>query len=241
MTALHRIAASPWLSHAALWAIVAAWAALGVHGWAQTTAGLVLGVLIVLSIALDVIGARLAHHAASADAKRARVMIALALGCTLFTGFAAKRGLEAVEAERAAPRLAAETALTTARAELVGAEAALAAVPALRADIPAKRIETLQRARAADLARLEPRLDAARRFVAAAEAKAAEHASKPAALAPGVIWAIVVLVETLKLAGFWCLARPAQSAPAPAMPASAPNPGQALAARRWAAREAVAA
>ena len=127
MTGLHRIAASPWLSHAALWAIVAAWAALGVHGWAQTTAGLVLGVLVVLSIALDVIGARLAHHAAGADGKRARVMIALALGCTLFAGFAAKRGLEAVEAQRAAPRLAAETVLIAAKAELVRAEAALAA------------------------------------------------------------------------------------------------------------------
>lgn len=225
----------PWLTGAALWGVVIAWGGLGVWGWTQSATGPVVAVLVTLSICADVIGARMAVHAGAAGSKvRTGACIALALGCIAWTGFAGKRGLEMADAQRRAPAEAIQAQRAEAKAALARIEADLAAVPAIRSDIPAARLRELQAARASDLARLEPQR---------AAALARLEAIPPPPVAPQpipgpVLWGAVALIEALKLFGFWAIGgghRTERPAPSNVIPLS---PGQALAARRWGTRQA---
>jgi hypothetical protein len=53
----------PWLTKAALWFAIAAWACLGVSGWLATAEGVLASVLVGLTLACDVLAARLPVHA----------------------------------------------------------------------------------------------------------------------------------------------------------------------------------
>lgn len=227
----------PWLTSAALWGVVIAWGGLGVWGWTQSAAGPVVVVLVALSVCADVIGARMAVHAGSAGSRvRTAACIILALGCVAWTGYAGKRGLEIADAQRRAPAEAVLAHRAEAKTALARIEAELAAVPAIRADIPAARLRELQAARAADLARLEPLRAAAQARLDAVPAPP----PAPPALPSFALWGAVALIEALKLFGFWAIATggPAagtRSTPSNVVPLS---PGQALAARRWGLRQA---
>lgn len=77
-------------------------------------------------------------------------------------------------------------------------------------------------ARTAEIARLE-----ARRAEVASLAERPLPPPPPEPLPSAIMWGLVGLVEALKLAGFWAIAKPKQ-------PASPPiAAGQALAALRW--------
>jgi hypothetical protein len=222
-----------WLTGAALWGVVIAWGGLGVWGWTQSAAGPVVAVHVTLSICADVIGARMAVHAGAAGSKvRAAACVALALGCIAWTGFAGKRALELADAQRRAPAEAVQAQRAEANAALARVEADLAAVPAIRSDIPAARLRELQAARVADLARLEPQ-----RAAALARLEAISPPPPTPSPIPGpVLWGAVALTEGLKLFGFWAIGagglRGERPAPSNVIPLS---PGQALARRRWGA------
>lgn len=229
----------PWLTGAALWGVVIAWGGLGVWGWTQSATGPVVAVLVTLSICADVIGARMAVHAAAPvttgrkqGSARAAVCIALALGCIAWTGFAGKRGLELADAQRRAPAEAIQAQRAEAKAVLARVEADLAAVPAIRSDIPAARLRELQAARAADLARLEPQ-----RAAALARLEAIPPPPPAPSPIPGpVLWGAVALIEGLKLFGFWAIGAGGQRGERPEPSNVIPlSPGQALARRRWGA------
>lgn len=213
----------PWLTQAALWGAVVAWASLGVSGWLATAQGVLASALVALTLACDVLAARLPVHAGQSGCRwRAGACIALALGCAAFTGLSAKRGLELAQAQGVDPYQAALAERAQAQATLARIDAAIDALPALRSDIPATRLEALAAARSAEIARLE-----ARRGEAAFLAERPLPPPPPEPLPQGVLWALVGLVEVLKLAGFWAVGTPRQ-------PASPPiAAGQALAALRW--------
>jgi len=108
-------------------------------------------------------------------------------------------------------------------------------MPALRADIPAARLRELQAARAAEIARLEPQ-----RAEAQAQLDAILAPPPSPSPLPGLaLWGAVALIEALKLFGFWAIGaggqRVERAPPSNDIPLS---PGQALAARRWGARQA---
>ena len=88
-----------------------------------------------------------------------------------------------------------------AAASLVKIEAQLPAPVLLSANVPAERIERLTALRTAELARLEPELQAAK---AALEAAPMPPPTLPAI--PGWLgWAIVALIEALEFCGFWAI------------------------------------
>ncbi len=213
----------PWLTSPALWLAIAAWAFLGVSGWLATAEGVLAGVLVGLTLACDVLAARLPVHAGQSGCRwRAGACIALALGCATFTGFSAKRGLELAQAQGGAPFEANQAERAELQAHRLRIEAELAAVPGLTPDIPAVRLRALAEARQAeierlrgDLAGVQDRIDALPRVP-----------EPPPPLPDAVVWPLVALIEGLKLLGFWAIGGP-RAAP------SAANPAQALAALRW--------
>lgn len=213
----------PWLTQAALWGVVVAWGGLGVWGWMQSASGPVVAVLVAISVCADIVGARMAVHAGQSACRwRSMACLILALGCIAWTGFSGKRALALADAQRQAPYAAALAERAQAQATLARIDAGIAALPALRSDIPATRLEALAEARAAEIARLE-----ARRGEAAFLAERPLPPPPPEPLPQGALWALVGLVEVLKLAGFWAVGKPKQ-------PTSPPiAAGQALAALRW--------
>jgi len=218
----------PWLTQAALWGVVIAWGGLGVWGWAQSAFGPVVGVLIAISVCADIIGARMGVHAgASGSRVKAAACVALALGCIAWTGHSGKRGLELADAQRQEPYRAALAERAAAQAAVARINAAIDALPALRADIPAVRLRELQAARAAEIARLEPQ-----RAEAQARLEAIPAPPPSPSPLPGLaLWGAVALIEALKLFGFWAIDRPAERRqPGQVIEL---NPGRALAQRRW--------
>jgi hypothetical protein len=210
----------PWLTSAALWAAIAAWACLGVYGWLATAHGVLAGVLVGLTLACDVLAARLPVHAGLAACRwRAAVCVALALGCAAFTGLSAKRGLELAQVQGRTPFEASQAERAELHAHRQRIEAELAAVPPLTGAIPAVRLRALAEARQAELERLQgdlagvqARIDALPRLP-----------EPPPPLPVAVVWSLVALIEGLKLLGFWALAKPA----------IASNAAATLAAMRW--------
>jgi hypothetical protein len=145
----------PWLTSASLWAAIGAWACLGVYGWLATAHGVLAGVLIGLTLACDVLAARLPVHAGLAACRwRAGACIALALGCAAFTGLSAKRGLELAQVQGRAPFEANQAERAALYAHRQRIEAELAAVPRLTGAIPAVRLRALAEARLAEIERL---------------------------------------------------------------------------------------
>ena len=212
-----------WLTAGALWTIALSWAAAGVWGWSQTAIGIIAPVLMALTIGAQIAGARMVAIAASATMARRIALIALAIGCVCWSGYAGKRAIEQSEAQRLAPAAAYADAL--ARVEV--AEAALAAVPAVALtdaagrSIGPQRLAILQEARASEIARLAAERDAAR---AALPAKPVTAQAMPQAL----MWAVAVLIEALELLGFWAIGAGHGRKPAPVY-----NAAQELARKRW--------
>lgn len=212
-----------WLTAAALWTVALSWAAAGVWGWSQTSVGIIAPVLMALTVAAQIAGARMVAIAASATLARRVALIALAIGCVCWSGYAGKRAIEQSEAQRLAPAAAYAEAL----ARVEAAEAALAAVPAVALtdaagrSIGPQRLAILQDARAADIVRLTAERDAAR---AALPAKPATAEPMPQAL----MWAVAILIEALELLGFWAIGAGHGRKPAPVY-----NAAQELARKRW--------
>lgn len=219
----------PWLSALALWTVIGAWAAAGVWGWFHAAAGVMALITILLTIGCQVFAARAAVNAAAASTISQKVA-AIVLGalCLLWTGFSGKQAISLSYATTAAPYEAAVAAQAAALAEVAKIEAQVAALPAVRADIPAVRIAALQAARAEEMARLQPQLDAARAKAAAIVVPAKPPAAMPEALQ----WAMVALIEGLEFFGFWAIGavRHKPAAPANVVPM---NPGAALVRKRW--------
>ena len=212
-----------WLTAGALWTIALSWAAAGVWGWSQTAIGIIAPVLMALTVAAQVAGARMVAIAATATLARRVALIALAIGCVCWSGYAGKRAIEASEAQRLAPAAAYADAL----ARVQAADAALAALPpvaltdAAGRPIGPQRLAILQDARAADIVRLTAERDAAR---AALPGKPASAEPMPQAL----MWAVAVLIEALELLGFWAIGAGHGRKPAPVY-----NAAQELARKRW--------
>jgi hypothetical protein len=212
-----------WLTAGALWTVALSWAAAGVWGWSQTSAGIIAPVLMALTVAAQVAGARMVAIASQATLARRVALIALALGCVCWSGYAGKRAIETSEAQRLAPVAAYADAL----ARVEAAEAALAAVPAVALtdaagrSIGPQRLAILQDARASEIVRLTADRDAAR---AALPAKPASADPMPQAL----MWAVAALIEALELLGFWAIGAGHRKAPATVY-----NAAQELARKRW--------
>jgi hypothetical protein len=215
----------------AIWAIAAASGLLNAWGWGTSAAGLVAIVLVTLVLASEVLGITLALAIETAVSRKAwaRVTVAgvLLIGVSLFNAFSGHRALTMIEAERAAPYIAAQAAISEAQAEVVRIEAAIAAVPTLPANVPAARLRAYQEARNAELARLEPQRAAAQQRLTTLPVVEAPPPSTP----PLAFKLIVVLIELLKVAGLWAVTGKPSHPPAQQ---SAPSAASALAAARWA-------
>jgi len=222
---------SNWLSAAALWAVILAWAACGVWGWLQNAQGLMAAVTVALTLGCQVFAARAVKNAAESETlPRKAALLVLAVLCLVFVGYSGKQGLETNEAQRLAPHAAYVEALERAKA----AEAALASLPPLEItdtagrEIGPQRLAILAEQRAQEAARLQRAADAARAAVPPAVAKPAPP------MPAGLTIAIVLLVEALELVGFYAISRPrrivAQAHMADVVPLS---PGAALARQRW--------
>jgi len=218
----------PWFTSSAIWAAIAAWASLGISGWLASTQGVLASVLIALTLACDVLAARLPVHAGKAACRwRAVVCVVLALWCAAFTGFAAKRGIDWAQTQGRAPFEALATERAGLHAQRLRIEAELAALPALRSDIPAVRLQALAEARRGELERLRGDLAGVQGQIAALP----RMAEPPPPLPKGLLWALVGLVECLKLLALWAIDRPAERRqPGQVIEL---NPGRALAQRRW--------
>ncbi len=214
----------------AIWAIAAASGLLNAWGWGTSAAGLVAIVLVTLVLASEVLGITLALAIETAVSRKAwaRVTVAgvLLIGVSLFNAFSGHRALTMIEAERAAPYIAAQAAISEAQAEVVRIEAAIAAVPTLPANVPAARLRAYQEARNAELARLEPQRAAAQQRLTTLPVVEAPPPSTP----PLAFKLIVVLIELLKVAGLWAVTGKPSHPPAQQ---SAPSAASALAAIRW--------
>lgn len=191
-----------WLTATALWTVIVAWGGLGVWGWLQTAEGPAAFILVALAVAAQIIAARMLIHAGGAGHwTRALACLALGLGCLAFTGLSGKRALDMVEARRLAPIAAAQAKHEAAAASLAKIEAQFPAPVLMSANVPAERVERLTALRTAELARLEPELQAAK---AAMEAAPMPPPALP--VLPGWLgWAIVALIEALEFAGFWAI------------------------------------
>ena len=105
-----------WLTAGALWTIALSWAAAGVWGWSQTAIGIIAPVLMALTVAAQIAGARMVAIASQATLARRIALIALAIGCVCWSGYAGKRAIEASEAQRLAPAAAYADALARVQA-----------------------------------------------------------------------------------------------------------------------------
>lgn len=213
----------------AIWAIALASGLLNAWGWWASAAGLVAVVLVTLVLASEALGITLALAIENAARTKAwaRVTVAalLLIGVSLFNAYSGHRALTMIEAERAAPFVAAQAARTEAQAEVDRIEAAIAAVPALPANVPAARLAAYQQARNAELARLEPQRAAAQQRLDALPVVEAP----PPSIEPAVMKAIVILIELLKVAGLWAVTGGHGQTPAQA----SPNAAAELARKRW--------
>lgn len=229
MSQSSKLPASVAAAGVAIWAIAAASGLLNAWGWGTSAAGLVAIVLVTLVLASEVLGITLALAIEAAASRKAwaRVTVAgvLLIGVSVFNAYSGYRALTMIEAERAAPYLAAQAARTEAQAEVVRIEAAIAAVPDLPANVPAARLRAYQEARNAELARLEPQRAAAQQRLTTLPIVEAPPPSTP----PLAVKLIVVLIELLKVAGLWAVTGKTNHPPAQ----SAPSAASALAAIRW--------
>ena len=226
----------PWASMLAVAVVVVASGLFNAWAWLAATEGPARFVIVALVLACEILGAVLLMRMAGAFRSGAWVRLALGVpllaGVIAFNAWSGHRGFELVEAERLAPIRAAATA----QADIDRVDAALAAIPAIplsddagRPIGPARTAE-LGAQRAADLARLERRRSEA---VAAKAALPPPPASAGIAAAdPLTLWAIVILIEAIKVAGLFVIGagQPANRQPAKVIALSA---GQALARRRW--------
>ena len=226
----------PVASMLAVVVVVVASGLFNAWAWAQATDGLARFVVTALAVACEILGASLLLRLAGAVRSGAWIRIALGVpllaGVVAFNGWSGHRGFALVEAARLAPIRAAAAA----QADIDRVDAALASIPfvplsdeAGRPIGPARTAE-LGAQRAADIARLERR-----RF----EAVAARAALPPppasagiAAADPLTLWAIVILIEAIKITGLFVIGagQPANRQPAQVTPFAA---GRALAQRRW--------
>jgi hypothetical protein len=187
--------------------VVVASGALNTWAWLAATEGPARFVIVALVLACEILGAALLMRMAGAFRSGAWVRLALGVpllaGVVAFNAWSGHRGFELIEAARLAPIRAAATA----QADIGRVDAALAAIPAIplsdeagRPIGPARTAE-LGVQRAADIARLE------RRRSEAAAAKAAlpppPASAGIAAADPLTLWAIVILIETIKAVGLF--------------------------------------
>ncbi|NBW07941.1 MAG: hypothetical protein EBR82_07935 [Caulobacteraceae bacterium] len=222
-----------WLSAAALWVVIAAWAAAGIWGWTQNAAGIMVPITVAMTVGCQVFAARAAANAAAIAGSRRLGLIGLGVACLLFTGWSGKQAIATNEAQRSAPYEQAMAAKAAAVAALAKVEAEINAVPPLRSDIPAMRLATLQAARTTELARLEPL-----RAAAQARVEAIATPARPAPQMPSPLqWAIVALIECLEFFGFWAIGmRHARKEAASEAPSNVTefNAGRELVRKRWA-------
>lgn len=221
--------ANVFVAAAAIWAITLASGLLNAWGWSVSAAGLVALVLVVLVIGSEALGITLALATERAWSERARVRAIVAgvllIAVSAFNAYSGHRALTMVEAERAAPYMAAQTARMAAQAEVNRIEAAIAAVPELPANVPAARLRAYQEARNAELVRLEPQRATAQQRLEALPVVQ----PPPPGINSAVMKMIVLLIEALKVFGLWAVAG------APAKPAKpVVNFASELARRRWA-------
>jgi hypothetical protein len=215
-----------WLTATALWTIALSWAAAGVWGWSQTSSGIIAPVLMALTLGAQIAGARMVAIAASATRARRVALVALAIGCVCWSGYAGKRAIETSEAQRLAP--AAAYAAAVARAD--AAAAAVAAVPAVALQdaagrpIGPQRLAILQEARASEIARLAAERDAAVAAIPVAPVASATP------MPQWLMWAVAGLVEMLELLGFWAIGAGHARKAATVTPI---NPAAELARKRW--------
>lgn len=225
----------PWLTGTAIWTLAVASGAVNVWGWMATAQGLIAFVLAALVISSEVLGIRLAVHVAARAAEKAwgRLAIAIALlgGVVAFNALSGHRALSHYESLAAAPAIDAEAKRDLAQAEVARLEAQVAAIPALRSDIPRVRLAELRAARDAELARLEPLLITARARLEAAPPPAAP----PEPIGSTAVWLIVALIESLKAFGFVAVSCKARAG---SVQARQVNHAAELARKRWGMREA---
>lgn len=226
---------APWLTGGAIWALAIASAALNVWGWMATSSGLIALVLAALVLSAEVLGLRLAEHAAARAAEKAwlrlAVAVALFFGVVAFNAVSGHRALSHYETLAAAPAIEVQVAREAAEADVARLEAAIAGIPALRGDIPRTRLVELRAARDAELARLEPQVAAARAKLAALPAAT----QPPQQIGHTAILLMVLLIEALKALGLFATSRraPAPQAPAKIDAAGASTPASELARKRW--------
>lgn len=235
--------ATPWLTGGAIWALAAASAALNVWGWMATSSGLIAWVLAALVLSAEVLGLRLAEHAATQAADKAwlRLVVALTLffGVVAFNAASGHRALSHYETLAAAPAIKAQTARKAAQADVERLETALAGIPALRGDIPRARLVELRAARDAELARLEPQVAAARAKLAALPVVA-----PPEQIGHAAILLMVLLIEALKAFGLFATTRRTRTPEAATRVdvVGAPrSPASELARQRWRLRDQIRA
>jgi hypothetical protein len=213
----------PLLSGGAIWAVAAASGALNAWGWSETATGLVAALLVVLSLACEVLGVRLASVVeAQGRGTRQWVGLALLAGVVAFNAYSGHRALERVEQDRGEPRRLYLVQAGRLDAEVARLEAEVAAVPPLPRNVPAVRVRAYREVRDAELTRLRPLVEAAR----ARRDGLVEVAAPPEGIPDGGRWAIVLLAEALKALGLWAIG-------AGHAARAGVNPGAALAARRW--------
>lgn len=208
-------APTPWLTGSAIWSLVAASATLNAWGWSQTP-GLISGVLVVLAVSAEILGARLFLHAERSPALRGRIVLfVLAAGCVGFNSVSGHRAIVAAEAQRVAPLVEAEKSAAAERksrieTEIAEAKNEIAATP--RCDLTRPGPQYQAACGAAYLAQIEPIRARIAQLSANLDAPAAPiHSAET--LPEWLVWAVVALIEALKALTFWGLALPARQKP----------------------------
>lgn len=196
-----------WLTASAIWALVTASATLNAWGWAQTP-GLIAGVLVVLAISAEILGARLFLHAERSPAARGRIVLfLLAAGCVAFNAVSGHRAFSAAESRRLAPAIAAardaeSVRIQSIRADIFAAQAEIDRTP--RCDLSRPGPQYQAACSAAWLAAVQPARARIAALTAALDAPQREP-ELPESLPNWLLWSIVALIEALKSATFWGL------------------------------------
>lgn len=206
------------LGIAVVWVVIVASTLLNAWGWLQSTAGLIAGVVVALVIAAEILGATLLQQIMrSMEAKnivRSALATALFVGCVAFNAYSGHRAVEMIELARVAP----EHAKTEADALIAERQRRLDAVPPVRLTddqgrpIGPQRLAILQQQREADLERLTAELSAAQKERGAIETTIA---SSVPAMDGRHMWGLVILLELIKAAALFALARPVQRSAKP--------------------------